>query len=325
MAKHYLSLDPLTPWRQAERPLDWESRFGRRAPLELEIGFGNGERLLRRALARPELNLVGLDISWPSARRALRKIALANLKNVLLVQADARPALRLLFRPRSIARADALFPCPWPAPGQGKRRLFSAGFLRLLNSRLVDGGCFRMVSDHKGFFEWVRAQTPGTGFAASGRARGPGLDTKYERKWLGRGQREFYELILTKERHIDLPAWEDVELRAYHLDDFHPERFECRDYFGEELISFKDLVFDPLKQRGLLHAVVVEGDFRQAFWLEFARRGQGWSLRPALGCGLVPTRGVLRSLELAWREARGQAPPEAAGGALGSEQRGGEV
>ncbi len=307
MAKHYISLEPFLPWRQAERPVDWGARFGRAAPLELEIGFGNGERLVRRAREHPELNLVGLDISWPSARRCLRKIALAGLKNVLLVQADARVALRALFRQGSLRRVDSLFPCPWPADKHRGRRLFTAGFLRLLNSRLEVGGRFRMVTDHHRFFTWVRGQLGQgeSGFDASWRVRGPGLETKYERKWLGQGQRQFYEITLSKVRHLEVPDWEDEVLQAYHLESFDPEDFPCRDFPGPERVSFKNLVFDPQKRLGLLQTVVVEGDFQQAFWLEFRWQGAYWSLRPALGCGLVPTRGVRRALELAFRQAGG--------------------
>jgi len=307
MAKHYISLEPFLPWRQVERPVDWAQHFGREAPLELEIGFGNGERLARRARQHPELNLVGLDISWPSARRCLRKIALAGLRNVLLVQADARVALRALFRQGSLSRVDSLFPCPWPADKHRGRRLFSADFLRLLNSRLEAGAVFRLVTDHRRFFQWVQEQARQgeTGFQWDWRIRGPGLETKYERKWLGQGQEEFYELTFSKVRHLEVPDWEDEVLQAYHLESFDPETFVCRDFPGPERVSFKDLVFDPQKRLGLLQTVVVEGDFQQAFWLEFRWQGAYWSLRPALGCGLVPTRGVRRALELAYRQAGG--------------------
>jgi hypothetical protein len=34
------SLKPFIPWLKAERPIDWQQRFGREAVLEIEIGFG---------------------------------------------------------------------------------------------------------------------------------------------------------------------------------------------------------------------------------------------------------------------------------------------
>ena len=50
--------------RQAESlPLEWESVFGRMAPLALEIGCGNGEFLVDWAQSRPDWNFVGIEIS----------------------------------------------------------------------------------------------------------------------------------------------------------------------------------------------------------------------------------------------------------------------
>ncbi len=306
MAKPYLSLEPLVSWRQARHPLDWPALFGRRAPLELEIGFGNGERLVRHAKAHPEVNLVGVDLSWPAVRRALRKIALARPGNVLLVQASAEVALGRLFPPQSLAAVESLFPCPWPAERQARRRLFGRRFLTILNNRLAPGAHCRMVTDHAGFFAWVQGQVPREGFAVQARTRGPGLETKYERKWRGAGQERFFELVLTKTRHLEAPPVEDIVLEPVRLKSFDQAAVQNRDFAEEAYISFKELVFDPQKQKGLLHAVVSEDDFLQAFWLEFHRRADAWVLRPALGCGLVPTRGVRRAVELAAGLAEGR-------------------
>lgn len=116
MTAPYLSLKPLVPWRQLPRPIPWEQVFGRRAPLELEIGCGNGEVLARRAGERPEANLVGLDLDWVSARRALRRINLAGLDNAKVVQAEAALGLERLFTPRAWPGCGACSPGPGPSP-----------------------------------------------------------------------------------------------------------------------------------------------------------------------------------------------------------------
>ena len=43
-------------------PIHWETMFGRRAPLVLDIGCGNGRFLLQSAVARPDHDHVGIDI-----------------------------------------------------------------------------------------------------------------------------------------------------------------------------------------------------------------------------------------------------------------------
>ena len=309
MAKSYLSLRALVPWRQLPRPLDWEELFGRTAPLELEIGFGNGERLVRRARRHPERNLVGVEVSWPSLRLTLRKIHRLGLTNLRLVMAGAEVALARLFTPGSLVRVDALFPCPWPAPRHRRRRLFHRAFLRLLNSRLQEGAFFRMVTDHRGFFAWVLGQCRDTGFAVAHRRRGPGVETKYERRWCAAGQEEFYELILCKQRHQEVPLPEEFPLRRYLVGKLERGRLEGRRFGDDPLVAFKDLVLDPRRGRGLLRTVVVEEGFHQTLWLEFRAEEQGWRLRPAEGCGLVPTLGVRWALELACALAEDRPPP----------------
>ena len=74
LRKPYLSLDPLISLGQAHRPIAWSDWFERRAEMEVEIGFGLGDFLVRRASRHPERNFVGLETGWPMVRRTLRKI-----------------------------------------------------------------------------------------------------------------------------------------------------------------------------------------------------------------------------------------------------------
>ena len=178
MKKHYLSLLPFILWKKAPRPISWAEVFGHEAAVELEIGFGNGDFLVRQALNHPEINFVGVEIAWGSIRRTLRQIEKAGLKNVRLVQADSRVALERLFSLNSLHQVYCLFPMPWPKKHHEKHRLFSRGFLKLLNSRLQDKGEVRMVTDHEPYFNWVLDQLPDTGFTTDTKLTFPVYDTK---------------------------------------------------------------------------------------------------------------------------------------------------
>ncbi len=305
MTAPYISLAPLVPWKQLPRPLDWAGIFGRRAPLELEIGCGNGEVLVRRAQDNPGANLVGLDHGWPSARRALRRINLAGMANARVVQAEAELALERLFLERSLARAWCLFPRPWPKPRQEPRRLFSRRFLRLLGSRLADGAACVMVTDQRLYLEWSLAQARGSGLAASWRERPPGLDSKYERKWRGEGREVFYELTLVKERHHAWPIPEEPELHYPLIENLDPARLEVFEQWGETPVLCKDVLFDAASGRGMLRMVVLEQGLEQAFYLELLPAQGGHVLRPAPGCGVLPSLGVQHALELVARRLGG--------------------
>ena len=292
------SLKPLILWQKAERPIDWRQWFGRVTILEVEIGFGHGEFLVRLAQTHPERDFVGLDLKWASVQKALRNIAQANAMNVRLIQADAQIAFDRLFPPQSLHRVYSLFSDPWPKKRHAKYRLFSHAFLKLLNSRLVRGGEARIITDYQPYSNWILEQVPGTGFEVFCKAIPPRLGTKYERKWHERGQNEFHELHLLKQEHVEIPLKEDTPLKTYRVEHFDPDRFQPADERGETVVEFKEFLYDPKHQKGMVLVVVAEENLTQNFWIEIGQRRQRWYIRPAKGCGVVPTAGVQRALDL---------------------------
>lgn len=297
MRATYLSLRPLVLWRQVARPLDWVALFGRDAPRELEIGFGNGDYLVARARQHPERDFVGIEIEWESVQRTLRRIAQAGLTNIRLLLGDATPILYRAIAPESFQRIYSLFPCPWPKKRHHKYRLFSQRFLQLLNSRLQPEGEVQVVTDHEEYFGWVLSQITDTGFTAFARTLPPHFGTKYERKWVAAGQQVFYELILRRVEPIRVPLKEDVPMETYRVTHFDPDRLPLQDVAEEIHVHFKDVLYDPRRQIGMVRVVVVEDELTQHFWIEIARTPDGWHIRPAQGCGVIPTVGVQRALD----------------------------
>ena len=62
-------------WRATAWPLDPAATFGRRAPLVLEVGFGNGEFLADLAVAAPDHDHLGIELSWSGATRLFPRLA----------------------------------------------------------------------------------------------------------------------------------------------------------------------------------------------------------------------------------------------------------
>ena len=298
MNPHYISLNPLISWTKEERPLEWDRFFGRSAPLHVEIGSGLGDFLVQSALAEQEKNFLGIEIGWVPIRRTLRKIALSGAHNVRLIQADAQIAFERLIPPESIRRVASLFPCPWPKKKHVKKRLFSRYFLKILNSRLVHSGGVMIVTDHSGFFRWILSQTSETGMEIKTEMIEPGFKTKYEKKWVGLGQKSFFKIILTKTKHIDIPLKEDIPLITHRSDHFDPGSFRPAGVNGEIVVEFKKFLFDTDNKTGMIRCIVYEGNLLQDFWIEIARGEKCWHIRPAKGCGLIPTQGAQRALDL---------------------------
>jgi tRNA (guanine-N7-)-methyltransferase len=298
LRKPYLSLDPIISLEQAHRPIAWPDWFGRTAEMEVEIGFGLGDFLVGRASRHPKRDFVGLETGWPMVRRTLRKIALARLTNVRVLQADARMAIEWYFAERTIHRAMALFPCPWPKERHLRHRLFSNAFLSVLNTRMAEQGEVLVVTDDEPYSRWVVLSAEGAGFEASWQEVRPGYMTKYERKWQSLGQERFYEVRLTKRNHLALSLGKEVPLISRFVTHLDPDSFALEGCRGNLTVEFKERLYDPRRERGMVRCVVEEDRLLQNFWIEIVREPQRWCIRPARGCAIVPTRGVQRALDL---------------------------
>ncbi len=300
MKKHYLSVAPFIHWQQTERPVDWATCFGRTAPVEVEIGFGNGAFLVRHAQNNPERNFVGIEVAWASVGRALRRINQLALDNVRLLLVDTRVAFEYLMAPQSLDRVHCLFPMPWPKSKHAKFRVFSHDFLKIMNNRLAANGEASIVTDHEDYAQWMREQVPGTGFSLAENKAGPIFETKYEQKWLDQGQESFFELRLIKEASLDFPEKEVHPVRTYCVEDFNPERFQPALERGEVVVKFQDYLYDPNRQKAMARALVVEDTLTQTIWIEIDRGEKGWYVHVAGGCGALPTVGVQRAVDLAY-------------------------
>ena len=128
-------------------PPSWSTIFGRRAPLELELGFGRPHFLLERAREAPERDVVGIEWKgrWP--RMVWEKQRRGEAPNVRAIHGNAWLLLGALFQPSSLTSVFINFPDPWWKAKHRKRRIVSDGFARLLESRLVDGGMILVQTD----------------------------------------------------------------------------------------------------------------------------------------------------------------------------------
>lgn len=153
---------PLLPW-----PVDWDELYGRAAPILVEIGFGGGHFLVDWARQRPDANILGLEISQPSLRKAEKKIRQAGLINVRIAQGGGRLALQTLFLPQSISEIFINFPDPWRKEKHAQRRLISDEFLHLMATRLIPGGLLDIATDHPGYAPWITERLERTPYFTS--------------------------------------------------------------------------------------------------------------------------------------------------------------
>lgn len=200
MPQHFFHYSRM-PW-----PTTWSEIYGRDASLLLEIGFGTGHFLIDMAQRRTDCNVLGMEISLPSIRRGTKKMHVARLTNLRILQADSKTALWLLFTPETIRDVVINFPDPWPKANHHHRRLIDDQFLILLGTRMQADGLLDIATDHAEYASVIencldrspyfdnRLQVP---YLSKDNAR---LQTKYEKIAIAEGRKCHYFRFRRNER-----------------------------------------------------------------------------------------------------------------------------
>ena len=137
--------------------LDLEAAFGRRAPVTLEIGFGNGDHLAVQAETHPERNFLGVEVHRPGVGHLLLEIEARGLRNARVICHDAVEVLTQQVASQSLDEVLILFPDPWPKKRHHKRRLIQPRFVELVADRLRVGGVLHFATDWQPYADAVLA------------------------------------------------------------------------------------------------------------------------------------------------------------------------
>lgn len=182
-------------------PLDLPGIFGRDAPLEVDLGCGDGSFLVALAQRHPERDFIGVERLVGRVRSACRNIGGHGLTNARIVQHDILYAVQQFFAPSSVEVFHLLFPDPWPKRRHQGRRVVSESFLRAVARALKRGGELRMVTDDRAYFRAVQAMLQSTG--ADLRLRVPSQTADVPSSTFGKffGERAvgIYEITLRRE------------------------------------------------------------------------------------------------------------------------------
>jgi tRNA (guanine-N7-)-methyltransferase len=146
--------DWVIPDEAVDRPgfslAEW---FGREAPLIVEIGSGIGEATAVLAAARPDHDVLALEVWRPGVADSLWRIAEAGAANVRFCSVDAVWFMQHVIEPGSLAELWTFFPDPWHKKKHNKRRLVTPANARTFAERLVPGGAWRLATDWADYAE----------------------------------------------------------------------------------------------------------------------------------------------------------------------------
>jgi tRNA (guanine-N7-)-methyltransferase len=130
--------------------LDLIRLFGRAAPLQVDLGCGNGSFLCELAEQFPEKNFLGIERLRKRVEKVRRKAE--SIDNVRVLGTDTLFAVRYLLPTNSVEAFYLSFPDPWPKRRHHQRRIFTSHFLDAVAAALEQNGVLRVATDQLDYF-----------------------------------------------------------------------------------------------------------------------------------------------------------------------------
>ncbi len=142
--------------------LDRAATFGREAPLEVDVGCGEGGFLFERAANHPDVDFVGFEVRKPLVEKANARVQAAGVTNLVYLYANANVNLHFV-APGVVRRFFVHFPDPCFKKRHQKRRILQPRLARDMAELLPIGGEVYAQSDVKPLAEEMYAFLAGDG------------------------------------------------------------------------------------------------------------------------------------------------------------------
>lgn len=143
--------------------LDYPALFGRSAPVELEVGCGNGAFIAELAKRERGCDFLAVEVCTNVVLTAMERVMEEGIPNVrfLNIAAEILPC----FIPEgSVRRIYLNFSTPLPEAGRERQRLTSDRFLCIYKKLLMPGGEIVQKTDSAGFFDYSLRKFRENGF-----------------------------------------------------------------------------------------------------------------------------------------------------------------
>ncbi|MCG7415785.1 tRNA (guanosine(46)-N7)-methyltransferase TrmB [Microbacterium aurum] len=175
--------------------IDPASVFGRRAPLVVEIGSGQGHAIVHAAAAHPDTDFLAVEVFRAGLARTMLDADRAGVRNLRLVEANAPEVLEHLLPEASVDEVWIFFPDPWHKAKHNKRRLIAPAFPPLAARALRGGGMLRLATDWEDYALQMRDVMTDAEFA-------PAFDGDWAPRFDGRTMTAFERKGIAKGREI---------------------------------------------------------------------------------------------------------------------------
>ena len=180
------------------------SFFSNKNQIEIEIGMGKGNFLIKKAKKNPNINYIGIEKFDSVLVRSVEKLEKMEeeLPNLKLMLIDAKE-LTQIFK-NEVSRIYLNFSDPWPKRKHIERRLTSPTFLKVYESICKDIVNIEMKTDNADLFNYSVKSFLKNGYTEKNKNLNYGENlnniykTEYEEKFIKQNKPIYYISVFKK-------------------------------------------------------------------------------------------------------------------------------
>ena len=178
----------------------WADVFGRIAPVEIDLGAGDGVYAEARAKREPERDFVAVERLLGRATKIAKKATRNHLGNLRVLRLESGYFIKNLCHSSSLSAITVHYPDPWPKRRHQGNRLLQREFFEDAGRAVKVGGCLKLTTDDQEYFEW------------SGQEGKHSTSWMVDPEWNGADEptSEFKELFAQEGRKVYRRAWRRV-------------------------------------------------------------------------------------------------------------------
>jgi len=154
----------------------------------LEIGPGRGDILFHLAENNKDALVIGIEIRRKRVDKIIKHIERLGMKNIMIINADAKIAMPKIFKSSSVDEIHINFPDPWPKNKHAGHRLISSTFAVECARILKDDGILYFASDHDEYAKMAKKALLSSKKFVEDNASPRPFPTFYEAKWKKMGR-----------------------------------------------------------------------------------------------------------------------------------------
>ena len=189
--------DPWLPSSRLFPPYVWTEVFRRDAPVEIDLGAGDGIYAEARARREPERDFVAVERLLGRATKIAKKAVRGGLGNLKVLRIESSYFIGNLCQAGSLDAVTLRYPDPWPKRRHHGNRILSRAFASVLARAIRVGGLLKLTTDDSDYFQWSCTEVDQC------------PEWKIDKDWTGSDEptSEFEEQFKKEGRNVYRRAW----------------------------------------------------------------------------------------------------------------------